>query len=65
MLVRWAWCGCGAVELAVLLMEERCGCWCGEVCLGVLRSTGEWAMLLWPDPEPGRRGGVGGMQTVS
>lgn len=63
MLVRWAWCGCGAVELVVLLTEERCGC--GEVCLGVLSSTGEWAMLLRPDPEPGRRGGVGGMQTVS
>lgn len=63
MLVRWVWCGCGAVELVVLLMEERCEC--GEVCLGVLSSTGEWAMLLWPDPEPGRRGGVGGMQTVS
>jgi hypothetical protein len=51
------------VELVVLEMEERCRC--GEVCLGVFNSTGEWETLLWPDPEPGRSGGVGGMQTVS
>lgn len=48
--------------LVVLEMEERC--MCGDVCLGVLSSTGECETLLWPDPEPGRRGGVGGMQMV-